>query len=157
MSKKNWLTLALAIIGTEFVGFLSSLFAGDIRAMYDSLEKIPLSPPGGLFGIVWPILYLLLGISLYLIITSDANSRQKQMAYLIYAVQLFLNFLWSIVFFGGDKMGLAIIIILLLDAAVVYQIFYYRKISMLSAYLLVPYLLWLLFATYLNIGFALVN
>lgn len=157
MSKKRWFILAATIIFTELIGSLSGLLAGDIRGMYETFEKIPLAPPGSLFGIVWPILYLLMGISLYLVIVSSARQTYKKNAYFIYGVQLFLNFTWSLIFFGGSQMGLAIINILLLDVIVAYQIFYYRKISTGSAILLVPYLIWILFATYLNIGFALIN
>ncbi|WP_265456830.1 TspO/MBR family protein [Enterococcus sp. HY326] len=157
MNKKRWLILLAAVVGTELVGSLSGLLAGDIRGMYESFNQIPLSPPGSLFGIVWPILYFLMGLSLFLIIITPAKRSTKMFAYGIYGLQLLLNFTWSLVFFGGDQMFLAIFNILALDLLVLCQIIYYRRISKWAAYLLVPYLVWILFATYLNIGFALVN
>lgn len=157
MNKKRWLILIAAVVGTELVGSLSGLLAGDLRGMYESFTKIPFSPPGSVFGIVWPILYFMMGVSLFFIIIADSRKTYKKNAYGLYGIQLFLNFTWSLIFFGGDMMGIAIINILLLDIVVAYQIFYYRKISKVAAYLLVPYLVWILFATYLNIGFALVN
>lgn len=158
MNKKNYLILFLCIIFTELTGFLSSAFSGNVRPMYESLNKIPLSPPASLFGIVWPILYALIGVSLYLVIMSNAKQTYKINAYFLFGAQLLLNFLWSIVFFAGDKMGLAILVIILLDLFVIYQVIYYkRKISTFSSLILLPYLLWILFATYLNIGFYFTN
>ncbi|MGM0239969.1 TspO/MBR family protein [Enterococcus sp. AZ103] len=157
MNKKKWLILVAAIIFTELVGGLSGLLAGNSRSIYESFDKIPLAPPGSLFGIVWPILYLMMGVSLFFIITGNIRQTHKRNAYLLYAIQLLLNFTWSLIFFGGNQMGLAIINILALDIVVAYQIFYYHKLSKPAAYLLIPYLVWILFATYLNIGFALIN
>lgn len=157
MNKKRWWMLIAAVLVTELVGGLSGLLAGDSRGMYESFDKIPLAPPGSVFGIVWPILYLMMGVSLFFIIISNADRAPKRKAYLIYGVQLFFNFTWSLLFFGGNFMFLAILNILILDAIVLYQVYYYFKISKPAALLLVPYLAWILFATYLNIGFALVN
>ena len=127
------LQLILAVVVVELVGFCSSLLAGDIAGKYAMLNKAPLSPPGSVFGPVWIVLYLLMGI------------------------QLLLNFLWSILFFGGSSFWLAAVVILLLDAAVIACIVWFKKISTLAAGLMVPYLLWILFATYLNIAFAILN
>lgn len=149
--------LIFIIIVTEIVGMFSGLLAGDIRQIYDGLNKIPLSPPGVVFGIVWPLLYLLMSLSLYLTFTSCENKKEKKKVIYIYGVQLFFNFSWSIIFFNIQYMKVAILIVVFLLFMVGYQITIFSKNNKLAGYLLVPYWLWLLFATYLNVGFALIN
>lgn len=155
--KKSWLLLVLLIVGTEAVGFLSGQLAGDSRGMYANFDKIPLAPPGSVFGIVWPILYLMMAIALYVTITNVVKQSQVQSLVAIYLLQLILNFFWSIVFFRGDLMLLGVVIILALLLAVAYQIKIFYQVTPAAGLLLVPYWLWLVFALYLNIGFALVN
>ena len=158
---KNKLTpilqLILAIVVVELVGFCSSLLAGDIAGKYAMLNKAPLSPPGSVFGPVWIVLYLLMGIAIFLVLRTNTDDQLKRSALGLFVIQLLLNFLWSILFFGGSSFWLAAIIILLLDAAVIACIVWFRKISNLAAGLMVPYLIWILFSTYLNIAFAVIN
>lgn len=154
---KPVLQLVLSIVIVELVGFCSSLLAGDIAGKYEALNKAPLSPPGAVFGPVWIVLYLLMGISIFLIIRTNTDEKSKRNAVGIFVVQLALNFLWSILFFGGSSFWFAAVIILLLDAAVITCIVWFKKLSTLAAGLMVPYLLWILFATYLNIAFAIIN
>lgn len=157
MKKIKWTDLFIFIIGTELVGALSSLLSGDFSAFYSELAKPTLAPPGIVFPIVWAILYLLMGISAYLVYASDAEPSQKTAALTLYAMQLFVNFMWSIVFFRFKLLSAAIIVVLLLIVLVTAMIVKFRQIRPLSAYLNIPYLLWIMFAAYLNIGFAILN
>lgn len=120
---------------------------------YNNLIKPPLSPPGILFPIVWTILYLLMGISYYLVIKDNKDYKGKK----LYYIQLFVNALWSIIFFVLEWRFIAIIWIILLDILVILMIKSFYKESKLAVYLQIPYLLWILFATYLTIGIYILN
>ncbi|GAB5054543.1 MULTISPECIES: TspO/MBR family protein [Pediococcus] len=153
----NWKALLLFIVGVEVLGSLSSLFAGNIKEIYNSLSLPPLAPPDYLFGIVWPLLYLLIAISGYLIYQSIAFKGEKTTSYLLFAVQLGLNFVWSIVFFGGNYYWVGVVIVIILDLVVLGCILQYYKVNRAASVLLIPYLIWILFATYLTIGVAVLN
>ena len=114
MKKIKITDLLIFIVGTELVGVLSGIIAGGSFSFYKEIVRPPFSPPGWIFPIVWIILYALMGISAYLIYTSKATVRQKNFALAVYAIQLVVNFLWSIVFFRLEMVGLSVIIILLL-------------------------------------------
>ena len=137
------------------VGFLSGLLAmGGIRA-FDSLVMPPLSPPGFVFPIVWTMLYVLMGISSYIIY--NENSYHSDCCLKIYLINLFVNFLWTPIFFGLNLRLFSFIWILLLDIVIVYMIICFYKVNKKSAYLQIPYLAWSLFATYLNLAFYILN
>ncbi len=121
---------------------------------YSNLVKPPLSPPKILFPIVWSIIYLLMGISYYLFRKENNNSDYDIK---IYYIQLFINAMWSIIFFVWKARLLAVLWILLLVISVValLQIFYQKK--RISFWINIPYLIWLLFATYLTIGVYILN
>lgn len=151
----KWLIWLLSVIGIELTGFISSFFAGDIQSVYQELQKPPLSPAGSVFGIMWTILYAMIGTALFLLITSKAKC--KQTAIVLFIMQQVLNFSWSIIFFGGSQYWLAsvVIVALILLIGVCIKVFY--RIHPLASYLFVPYLLWCLFAAYLCIGIAILN
>ncbi len=153
---KKIIKIILAISFTELAGYISMKLSGSISTLYLTLNKPAFSPPSQLFGIVWPILYLLMGISLYIIYDSQKNELQKKALYL-FALQLFVNMLWPTVFFKFEMFWLAVFVILLLDVLVAKTINLFYIINKKSAYLLIPYMLWILFATYLNIGLAILN
>lgn len=153
----KWTELLIFVIGTELVGALSALFAGDFSSFYNGLNQPPLAPPGIVFPIVWTILYALMGISAYLIYDSEDISGERSEALGIYAAQLFVNFMWSIVFFRFEKPEAAAVVIILLAVLVAAMILKFRKISPAAAYLSIPYLLWVIFAAYLNIGVVVLN
>ena len=155
--KKNWQGLLISILVAELIGTLSSLLSGPIKTDYTELIKPPLSPPGWIFGAVWILLYALMGIAAYLVYTSNAPEHIRIKAIMLYAIQLFVNFLWSIVFFRFQMPWLALIVIILLDILVILTIKAFKEINQTAAWLMIPYLVWLLFATYLNAGFALLN
>ncbi len=149
--KIRWTDLIIHIVGAELVGALSAaLSGGSFSVFYQTLEKPAFAPPGWIFPVVWSILYVLMGISAYLIWKSDVSDRKPAM--LLYFSQLFANFLWSPVFFGLKSLkGAAVIAIALLILITAMMISFYR-ICKASAYLNIPYLLWAVFAAYLTIG-----
>lgn len=154
-TKSKWIQLIIAVVGVELIGSLSGLLAGDIKAIYNSFTLPPFWPPDRLFGIVWPILYLMIGIVGYLIFTVRSNYRKTNLT--LFIAQLFLNFIWSIVFFNASSRWTGLLIILVLDALVFFCIKEFYKSSKLAAYLMIPYFLWILFATYLTLGTAILN
>lgn len=156
MKKINWFQLIVIVLITELIGLLGSLFSGNISQVYTTLVKPPLSPPGWLFGIIWSILYLLMGIAAYIIYQSPETLGRNK-AITLYWVQLFVNFLWPIVFFRFEWYWISVVIILLLDVLVLVTTIWFYKINKVAGYLMIPYLLWILFATYLNIGIAFLN
>ncbi|MBQ9023998.1 MAG: tryptophan-rich sensory protein [Bacilli bacterium] len=139
---------------TLLIGFLPNFFI-KIGDTYKSFNKPPLSPPGILFPIVWSILFILMGISIYRIMMT--NSDKKKEARLIYFIQLIINACWTPIFFGLKEYFLAFLWILMLILLVVTMILIFFKIDKISAYLNIPYLIWLLFACYLNFGVFILN
>lgn len=121
---------------------------------YNQLVKPPLSPPGILFLIVWTILYLLMGISYFILKNTNLNTEKESA---IYYIQLFINAMWSIIFFVFKLRLFAVIWIILLLISVIYMIYLFYQKTKLSAYLNIPYLIWILFATYLTIGIYILN
>ena len=156
MKKIDWFQLLTIILIAELVGVLGSLLSGNTGEIYTSLIKPPLSPPGWLFGVVWPVLYLLMGIAAYLIYQAP-QTLERQKATAFYWIQLFVNFLWPIVFFRFEWYWIAVIIIILLDILVSITARLFYKINKAAGYLMIPYLIWILFATCLNIGIAVLN
>ena len=155
--KFNWVHLLIAVLAVEIIGSLSALFSGNIKSIYNSLNLPPLAPPDSLFGIVWPILYALIGISGYLIYQQTSSKQDKIMSYSLFGLQLLLNFIWSIIFFKQDAYWLGVVIILILDLLVLLCIIQFYKTSRLAALLLVPYFIWIVFASYLTISVAILN
>lgn len=148
---KKWISffqLFLPVFLGSLVGFLLS---GKID--YPELVKPPLSPPGIVFPIVWTILYLLMGISYYLFRKEENFGTTS----LIYYAQLGVNLLWSIVFFLFQWRLFSVFWILLLDFLVGWLLLLFYQKKKVSSYLLIPYFLWILFATYLTIGIYLLN
>lgn len=143
--------IAVSILIAEAVGMLSGFFAGPSRAIYKELELPSLAPPGWLFPIVWTILYACMGVAAYLIY-ADRHVRpdDKQRALGLYALQLFVNFWWSIFFFRWGMLFTSVVVILILDVLVVLTMDAFSKIQPIAATILFPYLVWILFATYLN-------
>lgn len=134
------------------VGITASLFTQDAMRTFDMLNKPPLSPPPALFPIVWTILYILMGISSYLIQTSDSDAKDIARAQSIYQYQLVVNFLWPVFFFNFQWYLFSFFWLLLLWALVALMIKQFYAISKIAALLNIPYLLWLTFAAYLNLG-----
>ena len=133
-------------------GIVGFIISGNID--YQNLVKPPLAPPKILFPIVWSIIYLLMGVS-YLILKK--NTKETEYESKVYYLQLFINALWSIIFFLLKWRFVAVIWIILLDIIVIYMFtLFYRKVK-LSAYLNILYIIWILYATYLTIGIYILN
>ena len=122
---------------------------------YKNLKKPNFTPPSTIFKLVWPVLYILMAISLFLILIS--SSSLKTIAVLVFVFQLFLNILWSPVFFILGKIRLALLISILLTISVLFMMFIFYEISILACFLQIPYFLWLCFATVLNWSFVKLN
>lgn len=143
--------LVLTVLLCESIGIVSGLLAGVANnPWFEALQKPSWNPPGYLFGPVWTALYLLMGISSWMIWKSPEPMNLKRKAFIFFSVQLFLNFWWSIFFFNFHSSLLALIDIVLMLLFISLSIFEFSKISKLAAWLLVPYLLWVSFATALN-------
>ena len=173
--------LILAVIICQLAGVLGSLFTSpSIQTWYASINRSALSPPNWVFAPVWITLFLLMGISLYLIWASKDNSIDnklivkksrlknklvikasinplKKAALIFFSIQLALNILWSIIFFGLHNIWLAFLEIILLWAFILLTIIKFYKISKPAAYLLVPYFLWVSFAAVLNLSLWMAN
>lgn len=157
MKKGTRIDFFLWIVATELVGLASGWLAGNIGAVYQELQKPPFSPPGWIFPVMWGILYVMMAISAYLIQNANAPTYKRRNALILYALQLLVNFSWSIVFFRFQMRGVAIGIILLLVILVIAMMIVFHGIRKTAVYWNIPYLLWLLFASYLNIGTFLLN
>lgn len=136
------------------VGGLAALLSGGMGS-YKVMNQPPLSPPGWVFPIVWTILYLLMGEASYRVLISD--SPKKKQALTAYGVQLFLNFLWPLFFFGGQMYLTAFIILIALWVAIFITLRRFSNIDETAGDLLLPYILWVTFAGYLNLGVFLLN
>lgn len=123
---------------------------------YETLNKPLLTPPEWIFTPVWSILYVCMGISLFLLLKKDFK-KEKILALVLFITQLGLNFLWGPMFFGYKNIFAALIIVLMLAVTLFSTILEFKKHSKIAAYLLIPYFLWVCFATYLNFGFWLEN
>lgn len=153
MKNINYKLLILNIIFPLAIGFIGN-FLGNPDS-YSIINKPFFSPPAIVFPIVWTILYTLMGISAYMISTS--NDKDKNKAYLIYVIQLIVNGLWSLFFFRLRWYLFAFIWILLLISLVIIMIDKFTKISKTSGYLQIPYLIWLIFASILNLSIYFLN
>ena len=137
------------------VGVLSGFLTKGAMELFQGMTKPPLSPPGWLFPVVWSILYILMGISSFLIYRSDSENKEEALS--LYLYQLLVNFLWPVFFFSFGWYFFSLLWLLLLWFLVVKMISVFYKISPAAALLNIPYLLWLTFAAYLNAGVWLLN
>lgn len=152
MQLKKILTLIICIAIPVSVGGISGFItSSEIGGWFASLQKPVFNPPNYLFAPVWTLLYTLMGISLYLIWTSPSGENRKK-ALQIFGVQLFFNFWWSILFFSFHLLVVSIVDILLMWLLIIYMIKEFRKIRASAAYMNIPYLLWVSFASILNIS-----
>jgi translocator protein len=156
--KNNYTTLTIFVLGTVVLGSFGSIFTVPaIPEWYRLLDKPSFSPPNWVFGPVWTILFILMGIAVYFIYRHGIRSIQIRDAVLVYGVQFFFNLLWSYLFFGlrSPALGLSGILVLWVSIAATMKLFY--KIEKVSAYLLIPYFLWVSFATLLNAAIYILN
>lgn len=145
---KNILIAAIAAI-------VGSIFSRNASELLDSLNTPPIIPPPWVFAVVWSILYILMAISAYLIDTSD--SADKNAAFTVYGIQLVLNVVWTFLFFELEAFWAAFICIILLWISIIAMIIMFTKIKPIAGYLQIPYLLWVTFASVINIFIAIMN
>lgn len=153
--KSEWKRLAIAAGGALAAGGLSALLTANSMETYAKLRQPPLSPPGAAFPIVWTGLYVLMGVSSYLVWRTRSDLRQSALR--LYAIQLAVNIVWPLLFFNAQAFGLSFAWLLLLWGLVVAMIFRFYDVEPAAGLLQLPYLAWLTFAAYLNFGVLLLN
>ncbi len=157
MKANKLLKLLLSIVLCEGVGILGSIFTiPSITTWYSHLNKPIFNPPNWIFGPVWTTLYLLMGISLFLVLEKKLKI-QKNFLLILFSVQLLLNFLWSVMFFAWHLPTLALVDIALLWISITLLIVDFWKFSKIASVILIPYLLWVSFASVLNLWVAILN
>lgn len=153
----KWKLLVPALLLPLAAGGLAALLTGGAMEGYSGLARPPLSPPGWLFPVVWSILYILMGLASYLVAAAPVSGERKERALSIYALQLAVNFAWPVIFFKLSAYGWAFFWLLLLLLLVLALRLLFKHIDERAGKLLLPYLLWLLFALYLNLGVWMLN
>ncbi len=157
-NKNNALKLAASIGVCLLAGAIGGLFtSSSIPTWYAALNKPAFNPPNWIFGPVWTLLYVLMGVSLFLVWQKGLKNKKAKTAVTIFGIQLALNVLWSILFFGLKSPILGLIEIIILWAFILLSIIKFSKISKTAAWLLLPYILWVSFAAVLNLAIFLLN
>lgn len=158
MSIGNFLRLVAAITVSELAGIIGSLStASAIPTWYAALVKPVFAPPNWVFAPVWTTLFLLMGIAAFLVWGKGWGRKGVRIALGLFGIQLVLNTFWSVIFFGQQGPGLAFLEIIFLWLAILATIIGFYKVSRPAAYLLVPYILWVSFAGYLNYSIWVLN
>lgn len=151
-------TYGISIAIPLAVGGLSALITRNSMDIYDQINQPFLAPPSWLFPVVWTILFILMGVSVGLIYEAkNAKPEDKKKAFILYGVNLVLNFLWSIIFFNFGSFFIAFLLLMLLIFVILRMITAFNKISPTAAYLQVPYIIWCCFASYLTASIWLMN
>lgn len=155
--KIKWKTLLICIAIPLIAGGVAGFISKNSMGTFEALEKPPLSPPGWVFPVAWTILYILMGIASYLILTSQAPQENIGRAIKLYGLQLFFNFFWSFLFFNLNLYFFAFIWLFALWLLILATTISFLRISKRATYFMLPYLLWVTFAGYLNLGIAILN
>lgn len=154
---RRYLPLAGFVLLCNAVGAAGALATADqTQPFYDSLDKPPLAPPPGVFGPVWTVLYTLMGVALWRVWRAP-HTEARRRALVLFGVQLALNAAWSPAFFGLQNVWVALAVIVAMLVAIALTIRAFLQVDRTAALLLVPYLLWVAFATYLNAGIAVLS
>lgn len=161
MEKINFmdiLKLVASIIICQFAGFIGSIFTrASIPTWYASLNRASFNPPNWVFAPVWTLLFLLMGISAYLVWQQGLENKDVRVSLLIFGIQLVLNVLWTFLFFGQRSPLYAFVEIIILWMAIALTIFFFLQISRTAGLLLLPYILWVTFAAVLNFSIMKLN
>jgi translocator protein len=158
MSKTKTVKLIASILIPQLAGLLGSLFTvSSVRTWYPTLNKPVFTPPSWLFAPVWTLLFLLMGIALYLVWQKGLEAPGVKKALIFFSAQLILNTLWSVLFFGFKSPLLGLLDIIPLVILIILTIISFKKINPTAGYLLIPYLLWTSFATILNLSLLILN
>lgn len=148
----NWIKLIIALLLPQLAGLGGMLFTDTGESSwYQELEKPSWNPPGWVFGPVWTALYIMMGIAFYLVWKSENVSKQlKSTAMIFWVVQLVLNFFWTIIFFGAQSPPFAFIEIIVLWLTILVTIILFMRVHKTAGWLMVPYIVWVSFATVLT-------
>ncbi len=158
MKINNFLKLVIFVIMAEFAGIIGSIFTTpSISTWYVYLQKPPINPPNWIFAPVWTTLFLLMGVAAFLVWNKGLKRKEVKIALGVFIVQLILNIFWSIIFFGLHNPFYAFFEIIILWLAILWTIITFYKISKPAAFLLLPYILWVSFAAYLNYAIFILN
>lgn len=157
MKKEKLYSILFYIFTAEGIGALSALITGSFSDFFLKYEKPALMPAPWLFPIVWVLLYALMGYCAYLISQAEAEKTEIISALRVYGLQLLFNFMWSIVFFRFERMWLAFAVIASLLISICVMTVLFWRIRPVAAYLNIPYIIWVAFATYLNLMTAIIN
>ena len=152
---KKILKVGLFIAIPVLIGGLSALITMGNMQLFDSINKPPLAPPKWLFPVAWTILYIMMGIASYFLYKADSEEGRE--ALVLYGIQLFFNFWWSIIFFNLKAYWFAAIWLFTMWIIILILLIKSKKIDIRSFWLLLPYFLWTTFAFYLNVGIAILN
>ena len=148
---KNFIKLIVSLGICQGAGLLGSVFTTkSVSTWYLTIDKPSFNPPNWVFAPVWTFLFVLMGISLFLVWSLDKARDRKRKALIIFFIQLIFNILWSVVFFGLKSPLVGFIVIIILWILILITIIKFFKISKLAGWLLIPYILWVSFATVLN-------
>ena len=155
--KRDRKSLLLCLAVPLAVGGASALLTRDEMQHFASLRQPPLSPPGWLFPVVWTLLFLMMGLASWLMQNSGAGRGEIRRARTVYAVQLVFNFFWTILFFNLGRYLFAFVWLLVLWCLILLTFILFSRLDKRAGYLLIPYLLWVTFAGYLNFGIWMLN
>lgn len=147
------LCLALPLL----TGTLAALISRSKMDLFNTVSKPPLSPPAWLFPVAWTALYALMGLASYRVLTAQIPQEKKNSALLFYGIQLVFNFFWTIIFFNFGAYTAAFVWLIILLALIVITTVKFSRVDKTAAYLMIPYIVWVTFAGYLNLGIAMLN
>lgn len=155
---KLWVKLLLCVLIVNALGAVGAIFTmRSLHDWYDALVKPPGVPPNSVFGPVWTVLYTMMGIAFALVWHRTPVGPPKQAALWTFFAQFLLNLAWTPLFFGAHLIGVGLIVIVALWIMILLTILKFRPLDRLAAFLLIPYLLWISYATYLNAGIFILN
>jgi tryptophan-rich sensory protein len=150
--------LSVSVLACLIAGFVGSVATmPSIPTWYASLQKPAFNPPNWIFGPVWTTLFIMMGVAAFLVWDKGLENKKVKISLAIFGLQLLLNVLWSILFFGLQSPLYAFIDIIMLWASILATIIYFYRISAAAAYLLIPYILWVSFASILNLSIVILN
>ena len=158
IKSRDIIKLVISIVACQCAGVIGSIFTtAAIPTWYAALQKPPFSPPNWLFAPAWVTLYLLMGIAAFLIWRQGLGQKEVKTALVIFLVQLVLNALWSVVFFGLESPLYGMVVIIALWVVILLTILRFFKLSTAAGALLLPYILWVSFAAVLNVSIWVLN
>lgn len=157
MRRNGFVSITIFLCLSFLAGGIGSIFtARSVKTWYAALEKPPFNPPSWVFAPVWTVLYILIALSGWIIWQNRSKPQSRMLLYL-FGLQLFLNALWTVIFFGWHQMGWAFVEIIILTIIVGTYTLFSRNVSQTASLLFVPYWIWLVFAGYLNLTLWLIN